>query len=600
MTTPLFAELPLCREVLRALEAMGHTTPTPIQEQAIPVVLDGADLLGCAQTGTGKTAAFALPILTRLTKGKQATVPKSPRVLVLAPTRELAAQISDSFRSYGKFLRIYQTVVFGGVNQNPQVQALRKGVHILVATPGRLLDLMNQGHIKLDRIDTLVLDEADRMLDMGFMPDIKRIVAELPTERQSLCFSATMPYEVEQLAKSMLKDPQHISVAPESSTTELVDQKLMLVNGDGKRDLLNSVLKGEDVQRVLVFTRTKRRADIVANHLLQADIKADAIHGDKTQRARTMALTHFRAGRTQVLVATDVAARGIDVEGISHVINYDLPQDPESYVHRIGRTGRAKATGIAITFYESSERGKIRAIERVTQVKLLPEGDRGPRREFPEKGSGPRRSGPPRKFDNSTGRKPYKPRSADGATTSSSSGDGDYRSRGGYKGGQGGPQSGGNNEFKPRGGYKGGYKGGQQSSGQNNGPSAGRGEAPSDGRPQRQGSGRPEGYTASGHVPRVHVPRGAAGEGAGRSFDGGPGASNDGDRRYRSPGAAGGKSFGGYKGKKSGGYAGSGEKTGGRTNKSRGAAGGSGPKKHHSSASSFKPRKGPKPAPAGS
>jgi len=482
---PKFSDLALSGDVQKALKQLEHVHPTPIQQQAIPVVLSGADLLGCAQTGTGKTAAFALPILTKLGRGSQATVPKAPRVLVLAPTRELAAQISDSFRKYGKHLKVYQTVVFGGVNQNPQVQAMRKGVHILTATPGRLLDLINQGHIKLDRIDTLVLDEADRMLDMGFLPDLKRIIAMLPEQRQSLCFSATMPREVADLAHSLLRDPQQVTITPESSTTELVEQKLMLVSGGGKRDLLNTLIKSDGVQRVLVFTRTKRRADVVAKQLQQADIRADAIHGDKTQRARTNALSGFKTGRTQVLVATDVAARGIDVEGISHVINYDLPQDPESYVHRIGRTGRAKATGIAITFYEANERGKIRAIERTTKVQLLPESERGSHKGSPRSNGGPRHSGGSKKYGERKqygnsgsngerkqygqagskgksygGKKSYKPRSSDSGS-STSQGDRETASTSnsggnsnGYQGSKKRSGPGGNAGFKPRRGPK--------------------------------------------------------------------------------------------------------------------------------------------------
>jgi ATP-dependent RNA helicase RhlE len=384
MTTTLFTDLPLGRELQQALREAEHVTPTPIQAAAIPVVLEGRDLLGCAQTGTGKTAAFALPLLEQFRRDKPHPAPRAPLALILVPTRELAAQVMESIRRYGKHLRIWQTAVYGGVNQNPQVSALRRGVHVLVATPGRLIDLMQQGHVKLDQVRTLILDEADRMLDMGFLPPLKQIIAKLPEQRQSLCFSATMPREIADLVQKLLKNPHRIDIAPPATTTALVEQRVLKVDQTGKRDALQNILKTEAAHRVLVFTRTKRRADVVTRHLQQADIEADAIHGDKSQNARTRALDRFKSGKTHVLVATDVAARGIDVSGISHVINYDMPHDPESYVHRIGRTGRASEVGVAITFYDASERQQLRAIERLIGVELLPKEERQsrpPRRE---------------------------------------------------------------------------------------------------------------------------------------------------------------------------------------------------------------------------
>jgi ATP-dependent RNA helicase RhlE len=378
MKSTLFTELPLGQELQQALREAEHVTPTPIQAAAIPVVLEGRDLLGCAQTGTGKTAAFALPLLEQFARSRSKTQPKSPLALVLVPTRELALQVMESFRRYGKHLRIWSTSIFGGVNQNPQVVALKRGVHVLVATPGRLIDLLQQGHVRLDEVRTLILDEADRMLDMGFLPPLKKIIAKLPEERQSLCFSATMPREIAELVQTLLKDPHRIEIAPPSTTSHQVEQQVLQVDQSGKRELLQQILKAGDAHRVLVFTRTKRRADVVAKQLKQADIEADAIHGDKSQNARIRALDRFKSGRTHVLVATDVAARGIDVEGISHVINYDLPHDPESYVHRIGRTGRASSVGRAISFCDPSERGMLRDIERLIGKELLPRAERRP------------------------------------------------------------------------------------------------------------------------------------------------------------------------------------------------------------------------------
>lgn len=432
MKTTVFTDLPLGPELQRALREADHVSPTPIQAAAIPVILDGSDLLGCAQTGTGKTAAFALPVLQRVFDRRGPLTPRAPQVLVLAPTRELAAQITDSFRRYGKHLNLRHTSIFGGVNQTPQVRALRQGVHILVATPGRLIDLLEQGHVRLDQVRTLVLDEADRMLDMGFLPPIRKIVAQLSQERQSLCFSATMPREIADLARTMLRDPQRIDVAPPSSASRSIDQKVLLVDQTGKRALLNELLSAADMHRVLVFTRTKRRADVVAKQLHQADIAAEAIHGDKSQNARTRALERFKSGRVQVLVATDVAARGIDVQNVSHVINYDLPHDAESYVHRIGRTGRASAVGQAITFCDPAERRQIRQIERLIGQTLLAPGEnevrRGEGRSAEGRSSENRSNGGQRTAEGRSGGH----RAAASRTTGRRSGE---RSGGGYRAG---------------------------------------------------------------------------------------------------------------------------------------------------------------------
>jgi ATP-dependent RNA helicase RhlE len=367
---PSFTTLDLIEPLQRALADEGYTTPTPIQAQSIPHLLQGKDLLGCAQTGTGKTAAFALPMLQYLTQNKKMPSRGAPRALILAPTRELAAQIGDSFRAYGKFLRITHTVIFGGVGQNPQVQALARGIDVLVATPGRLLDLMNQGHVRLDGIELFVLDEADRMLDMGFITDIKKIIAKLPHKRQSLFFSATMSPEIVKLANSMLMSPVHVSVTPQATTVEKIEQRVLFVDAGQKNLLLIELLKDPAVQRAIVFTQMKHVANKVAQQLSAAGIRADAIHGNKSQGARTQALENFRSGKVRVLVATDIAARGIDVEGITHVFNYELPNEPETYVHRIGRTARAGAEGIAISFCSAPERDYLRAIERLINMQI--------------------------------------------------------------------------------------------------------------------------------------------------------------------------------------------------------------------------------------
>jgi len=357
--------------IQRAVEEEGYTTPTPIQEQAIPPLLEGRDLLGSAQTGTGKTAAFTLPILQHLTQRPRKSARGLPRALILAPTRELAAQIHESIQTYGRHLRITHTVIYGGVGQGPQVGALRRGVDIVVATPGRLLDLMEQGHARLQGIEIFVLDEADRMLDMGFIPDIRRIVAKLPRERQSLFFSATLTPEVLRLAPEMVRDPVHVAIAPEQPTVEKIEQKVLFVGRQNKTALLVHLLKNPELNRVIVFTSMKHAANKLAQKLGNAGIRGSAIHGNKSQNARREALAEFKAGSTRVLVATDIAARGIDVDGITHVINYDLPNEAETYVHRIGRTARAGAAGAAISFCSAEERSTLRDIERLIR-KAIP------------------------------------------------------------------------------------------------------------------------------------------------------------------------------------------------------------------------------------
>ena len=391
LMTASFAQFELHPSLRRAVAEDGYTTPTPIQVQAIPHILAGSDLLGCAQTGTGKTAAFALPILHRLDQARRAAVPGAPRVLVVCPTRELAAQIGDSFHTYGRHLRFRQGVVFGGVSQIPQVRALTRGVHVLVATPGRLLDLMNQRHIRLDGLDTFVVDEADRMLDLGFLPDLKRIVARLPDRRQSLFFSATMPDRIVELTRQLLRNPVRVSVQPVATNVELIEQRVLFVDQTDKRALLADLLQSSEASRVLVFTRTKRRADLVARDLSRSGIRAEAIHGNKSQNVRQRLLQGFRTGAMRVLVATDLASRGIDVDGITHVINYDLPHEPESYIHRIGRTGRAGATGTAWSFCGADERGCLLTIERLIRRQLSVHADH-PFHSAPAPSGGPRRS----------------------------------------------------------------------------------------------------------------------------------------------------------------------------------------------------------------
>jgi len=365
-----FLSLGLSQPLLNALTELGYQTPTPIQIEAIPPLLKGRDLLGIAQTGTGKTAAFSLPILDRLTLTKVVTTAKYPRVLVLTPTRELAAQILESFRTYGKNLQFSSAVIFGGVSERPQIQALSRGVDILVATPGRLLDLMGQKQVFLNRLEVFVLDEADRMLDMGFINDIKKIIAVLPKERQTLLFSATMPASISGLANNLLKQPIKIEITPPASTVDRVEQLLYMVEKPQKSRLLRSLLKGDGFERVLVFTRTKHGANRLSQDLEKSSISSAAIHGNKSQGARERALDGFKKGTVRVLVATDIAARGIDVADVTHVINFDLPNEPESYVHRIGRTGRAGREGTAISFCDTLEKEFLRDIERAIRIKV--------------------------------------------------------------------------------------------------------------------------------------------------------------------------------------------------------------------------------------
>jgi len=389
-----FNDLGLVEPIVRAVTAEGYTTPTPIQAKAIPAAIAGADILGCAQTGTGKTCAFALPILQRLDQsrgkapeqsrqnpaqdqrsggrgrrggGRRAPQGRAPRALVLCPTRELASQIFDSFVTYGRNLKLRHAVVFGGVSQFHQERAMRSGVDVLIATPGRLLDLLEQGLIDLSAIETLVLDEADRMLDMGFINDIRRVIERIPERRQTLFFSATVSRDIRRLADDILRNPVTIETAPESTTIETVAQRVYHVERANKNALLERLLRGENVGRALVFTRTKHGADRLSKALRRSDINADAIHGNKTQNARTRAMNAFRSGSTTVLIATDIASRGIDVDEITHVVNYDMPVDAETYVHRIGRTARAGASGVAVTFCSRDEMGALRAIERRTK-----------------------------------------------------------------------------------------------------------------------------------------------------------------------------------------------------------------------------------------
>ncbi len=360
----------LLPELSRAVAEAGYKTPSPIQAQSIPPLLEGRDMIGCAQTGTGKTAAFTLPILQYLLKNKRRPTPKKPRVLIITPTRELAAQIRDSVAKYGKHTRISHTVIFGGVGQNPQVKTINNGIDILVATPGRLLDLMNQKHIDLSKIEIFVLDEADRMLDMGFFPDIKRIIAKLPRKRQSLFFSATMEKKVVELASTLVHNPTHVTIEPEKLTVELIEQKIMFVSKKNKDKLLVKLLKDDDMKRVMVFVQMKHVANKVVLTLDKARISAAAIHGNKSQTARTNALAKFKAGKIRVLVATDIAARGIDVNNISHVINYDMPVEPETYVHRIGRTARAGNEGDSISFCSAAERNYLHTIEKLIKTQI--------------------------------------------------------------------------------------------------------------------------------------------------------------------------------------------------------------------------------------
>jgi ATP-dependent RNA helicase RhlE len=373
-----FSELPLIEPLLHAIRAEGYTTPTPIQQKAIPIVLENRDLLACAQTGTGKTAAFALPILQLMDERRPGARGRQIRTLVLTPTRELASQISESFTNYGRGVDVRNTVVFGGVGQNPQVAAIRRGVDVLIATPGRLLDLINQRLVRLDTLEIFVLDEADRMLDMGFIHDVRRIIAKIPVDRQTLFFSATMPPEISKLASQILHDPVRVEVTPVATTAEKIAQSVFAVPMNLKTSLLIRLIEENQVQRALVFTRTKRDANRVSELLMQAGIGAAAIHGNKSQGARERALDSIKEGTTRVLVATDIAARGIDIDGVTHVFNYDIPNVPESYVHRIGRTARAGREGVAVSLCAPTERSMLTDIERLIRQRIpvmtTPEG----------------------------------------------------------------------------------------------------------------------------------------------------------------------------------------------------------------------------------
>ena len=361
-----FENLDLIEPIKRALETEGYETPTPIQQQAIPIILQQKDLLGCAQTGTGKTAAFAIPIIQILhEKHNNAKVKRQIKALIVTPTRELAIQVGESFGAYGRYAGLKHTVIFGGVGERPQTDALRQGIDILIATPGRLLDLMNQGYVELRYLDLFVLDEADRMLDMGFIHDVKRIIAALPKERQSLFFSATMPADIVKLSQTILRNPVKVEVTPESTTAEKVEQRIYMVDYANKRDLLVHVVQDPEITSALVFTRTKYGADKIAKRLSKSGEKAQAIHGDKSQNARQKALSDFKARKIRFLVATDIAARGIDVDDLSHVINFEIPNIPETYVHRIGRTGRAGQSGIALSFCDNTEIPYLRDIQRL-------------------------------------------------------------------------------------------------------------------------------------------------------------------------------------------------------------------------------------------
>jgi ATP-dependent RNA helicase RhlE len=365
-----FESLNIIEPILKSLKEEGYTTPTPIQSQAIPIVLQGTDLIGCAQTGTGKTAAFAVPILQLLSNNKSFDRKKKIRSLIVTPTRELAIQIEESFKAYGRYTGLTCTVVFGGVNQNPQTNALRSGVDILIATPGRLLDLMNQGFISLKDVEIFVLDEADRMLDMGFIHDVRKLLAALPQKRQSLFFSATMPPEIVKLAGSIVYKPVKVEVTPSASTVDIVNQYVYFIDKGNKNSLLLELLKDEKIKTALVFTRTKFGADKVVRVLKKKNITAEAIHGNKAQNARQKALSGFKAQTTRVLVATDIAARGIDVDDLEYVINFEIPNISETYVHRIGRTGRAGAKGTAISFCDAEEKEYLRDIEKLITKKI--------------------------------------------------------------------------------------------------------------------------------------------------------------------------------------------------------------------------------------
>ncbi len=435
-----FAELDLPEPIQRALAEENYQIPTPIQAQTIPAAIEGRDVLGCAQTGTGKTAAFALPILDYLYHQNRKARRNHPNALILAPTRELAIQIGDSFKTYGRHAKLQQTLVYGGVGQGNQVKAMEKGVHILIATPGRLLDLMNQGVIKLSQLEIFVLDEADRMMDMGFLPDLKRIISQLPEKRQSLFFSATIAPNIVQLAKKLLYKPINVNVTPKTRSVDRIEQRVLFVEKSKKQKTLEHLIDDDSVGRAIVFTRTKRMANTVSSRLGKAGVKSAAIHGNKSQNARQRALDAFRKNHLKVLVATDVAARGIDIDGVTHVFNYDLPNEPESYVHRIGRTGRAGAEGVAISFCTSEDRGDLKAIEKLIDQKVpvdpdypMPAGSESPPRRNPSTGSRrrprPQRSAPHGAKTSGSGGSRSNKSSRSGSTSPNSSGKNSGRSR---------------------------------------------------------------------------------------------------------------------------------------------------------------------------
>lgn len=410
----------LLPELGRAVSEAGYTTPSPIQEQSIPSLLEGRDMIGCAQTGTGKTAAFTLPILQFLVKGKKRAVSKKPRVLILAPTRELAAQIGDSVDKYGAHTPITHTVVFGGVGQTPQVQRMNRGVHVLVATPGRLIDLVNQGHIDLSGVEIFVLDEADRMLDMGFIHDIKKVIAKLPKKRQSLFYSATMEAPVVELSRSLIQNPVHVTIEAEQPAVERIIQKVMFVDKKDKNKLILDVFSNQDLDRVIVFTQMKHVANRVCQTLEKQGIRAAAIHGNKSQTARTRALADFKSGKVKALVATDIAARGIDVDSISHVINYDMPVEPETYVHRIGRTARAGADGDAISFCSAPERSSLNDIQKLIRIDIPVDLEHAYHCELSMNAKGADAKAPPKKQRSSSPRRRKTSAASEGSSGQSS------------------------------------------------------------------------------------------------------------------------------------------------------------------------------------
>ncbi len=406
-----FTSLNLTDPILRSIKEEGYTHPTPVQEQAIPIALKGKDLLGCAQTGTGKTAAFAIPVLERLAVNKTHDRNRKIRSLIVTPTRELAIQIDESFKNYGRYTGLTTAVIFGGVNQKSQVRELKRGVDILTATPGRLLDLMNQGFISLSGIEIFVLDEADRMLDMGFIHDVKKMLKALPQKRQTLFFSATMPPEIVKLSSSILHKPVSVEVTPESATVDKIRQGIYFVDKGNKKNLLVNVLNEDGVGSTLVFTRTKRGANQVVKMLNKKNIQAEAIHGNKSQNARQKALSNFKDQSTRVLVATDIAARGIDVDELQCVINYEIPNIPETYVHRIGRTGRAGSAGTALSFVDAGEKEYLRDIEKLINQKipLIDEHDfplEDHNAQPPQQGRSPNNNGNSRRSSNGRNKRP--------------------------------------------------------------------------------------------------------------------------------------------------------------------------------------------------